>query len=88
MARTDNGLGAASNPDAPYSDAFSIAPDNDATLAELPRGIYVGGAGDLVVSFAGRDVTFKAVPVGTTLRIRPSKVLATGTTATHLLALL
>lgn len=88
MARTDNGIGAATNPDAPYSDAFAITPHNTNELAELPRGIYVGGAGDLVVSFGDRDVTFKAVPVGTTLRIRPSKVLSTGTTATQLLALL
>jgi uncharacterized membrane protein len=32
-------------------------------------------------------VTFKAVPVGTVLSISPSKVKATGTTATLLVAL-
>lgn len=52
------------------------------------RGIYVGGAGDLVVKDAsgGAAVTLKAVPAGSVLPIRVSFVMA-ATTATDIVAL-
>lgn len=61
----------------------------DATLGYVSRGIYVGGAGDVKVDMAGPQagtVTFSAVPAGTLLPIRVSKVYKTGTTATLLIA--
>lgn len=73
----------------PTTNAFAITPSDDAFFSQPTREIYVGGAGDLKVVMLKTDtaVTFKAVPVGTTLRIRVRKVLATGTTATQLLGL-
>jgi len=48
-------------------------------------GLYVGGTGDVKVDDAlGNTVTFKAVPVGTTITCRITRVYATLTTATNL----
>jgi hypothetical protein len=50
-------------------------------------GLYVGGTGDVKVDLVGGGtVTFKAVPVGTILPVQVTKVYATGTTATFLVA--
>ena len=70
-------------------DASSITPADGADLPDGPTiAIYVGGTGDLKVDMlGGTAVTFKAVPVGTVLNIRATRVYATGTTATLLLAL-
>ena len=62
----------------------------DHTFANRIQGLYVGGAGDVIVRLRGddADVTFKAVPVGTVLPICPSKVVRTGTTATFMVGLI
>jgi hypothetical protein len=73
--------------------AFTITP-SDVTVFEQPtRGIYIGGAGDLVVDFMGYDdeagavdVTFVGLPTGTLIPLRAVKVKA-ATTATNLLGI-
>ena len=70
-------------------DAVAVTPDDS---ANLPRGVcnalYIGGAGAVAVTTeAGAVVTFAAVPAGTMLQIRASKVRATNTTATLILAM-
>lgn len=79
-------------------DAFPIVPHDVDELASLPRGIYIGGAGTLVVDMVGyqddsgvivpgqTDVVFTVV-AGSTLIIAPSRV-KTASTATLLVALL
>ena len=67
---------------------FVVAPADGADLPVRPRGIYVGGTGDIVATMGGIDLTFKAVPVGTWLWISPTRIKATGTTATLMLGLL
>ena len=65
----------------------TVTPSDTTKLGDT-RGIYVGGAGDVAVTmFDGTTATFKAVPVGTLLPISVSKVMATNTTATLMLAL-
>lgn len=74
----------------PASGAFAVTPA-DATYLTSVRGLYIGGAGDVTVEMlnpetAGATVTFSAVPVGTVLPIAVERVLATGTTATLIVA--
>lgn len=64
----------------------------DASLSDQEisqcRGVYVGGAGDLIVRLKGRDadVTFVGVPAGSILPIGVTIVRSTST-ATNLVAL-
>jgi hypothetical protein len=75
-----------------YSVAIAIT-TSDTTDATAPyRGIYVGGTGDVKIRSGGlngatSDVVFKAVPVGTILRVKAIRVFTTGTTATNLVGL-
>ncbi len=73
--------------DAPYDVAEAITPHDTNDLVNITRAIYVGGAGNIAATVGKTDVTFTAVPVGTVLRVRASKVKATGTTATGLVGL-
>lgn len=67
----------------PAKYAEAVTP-SDATVI-YSRGLYVGGAGNLVVAMEelGNVVTFQSVPAGTTLSIRVSRVMA-ATTATNI----
>lgn len=62
---------------------FAITKHDTNELAQVPRAIWVGGAGDIALD----GVVLKAVPAGTLLPVSPSKVNATGTTATDLVGL-
>jgi hypothetical protein len=69
-----------------YEGAVAVTP-SDATIIE-GKAIYVGGAGNVAVTTkAGTVVTFTAPPVGSVIPIAFSKVMATNTTATLLIAL-
>lgn len=61
---------------------------SDSTTIGATRGLFVGGAGAVKVTMKnGTDVTFSAVPAGTTLLISVTKVYSAGTTATAIVAL-
>lgn len=67
--------------------AAAVTPSDSAYIATT-KGIYVGGAGNLAVEFAnGTTATFTAISIGIIHPISVRKVLATGTTATTILAL-
>ncbi|HBY59942.1 MAG TPA: hypothetical protein DEH78_08965 [Solibacterales bacterium] len=73
------------------SDHFAaVTPSDSTTFSPVPRALYVGGTGDLTVIGAGDDtgtpVTFSTVPAGTLLPIAVSKVMATGTSASNIVA--
>lgn len=60
---------------------------SDVTILPTTRALYIGGAGDVVVTMAGgATLTFSAVPVGTILPIQVTQV-KDATTATLVLAL-
>jgi len=69
-----------------YRDAYPIT-KADADLPSAVDAIYIGGAGDVVLTTeGGHSVTIKAPPVGTILPIRTIRV-ADATTATLLIGL-
>lgn len=73
---------------APASDGFAITPHDSNELTRVPRAIYVGTGGSIVLTTAkGNDLTFKNVPSGSVLSVRALKVKATNTTATDLIGL-
>jgi hypothetical protein len=75
--------------DGPASRLRTITPSDTAPLPLASKAIYVGGTGDITIVAVSdaQAVTLPAVPAGTVLRIRAAKVMATGTTATNLVAL-
>ena len=73
----------------PARDAVAIVPNDSIALAVLPRALYVGTGGTLVVRCIDSvaDVTLKNVAGGQILDLRVRHVRATGTTAADLVAL-
>lgn len=68
------------------SDAATVIPGNTTQVGLV--GLYVGGAGDVtLVTSAGNQVLFSAVPAGTTIQLLIAQVKASGTTATLLTGL-
>lgn len=69
--------------------AFAIVPHDSNELAILPRAIYVGTAGNLVIRAAdsGADVTLKNLAAGQIVDLRAQYVRATGSTAADLVGL-
>lgn len=76
-------------PLATLEQGFAVTPADATPFATgKVRAVYVGGAGDVTAIVGGATLTFKAVPVGTTLWIAATGINATATTATQLLAML
>lgn len=74
---------------APAWSAAAVTPSDGADLPTAPtRALYIGGVGDVKVNMAdGVAVTYPAVPVGSILPIACTRVFATGTTATNIVAM-
>lgn len=68
------------------SQATAVTP-NDSTVLSATRGLYLGVSGNVVVTMAnGSDATFVGLAAGVIHPISVTKVKATGTTATSILA--
>jgi hypothetical protein len=74
---------------APATRAAAVAPHDVNALADVPKALFVGTGGHLMVRGAGGggDVLFRNVPAGTVLPFRALYVRATGTTAADIVAL-
>ena len=72
----------------PADNAAAVTPSDSTDLAFTSRALYVGGAGNIVCTMlGGGDVTFAAVPAGSILPVRVTRVKATSTTATSIINL-
>ena len=67
--------------------AAAITTSDSATIPTT-RGIYIGGSGDIKVDMAdsGTGITFVGISAGVLLPLQVTRVYATGTTATNLVA--
>lgn len=69
--------------------AVTVTPSDSTDLAKIAyKGLYIGGTGNIAVipSEGSGSVVFNAVPVGF-FPVAVKRVLATGTTATNIVAL-
>jgi hypothetical protein len=74
--------------DFPADWAAAVTPSDTVDFDQRPRALYVGSSGNITVNMAdGQAVTFANVPAGMILPVRPKRVLATGTTASNIVAL-
>lgn len=73
--------------DSPAFNAASVTPNDGADLANVARALYIGTAGNLkVTTKGGSEITFANVPAGI-LPVSVSRVWATGTAASGIIAL-
>ena len=74
---------------APATRAVAVVPHDVNALADIPKALFVGSGGHLVLRGAGggADVVFKNVADGTVLPVRAQFVRATGTTAADIVGL-
>jgi hypothetical protein len=72
----------------PSASAAAITPSDVTNFAGgVCRGIYVGGTGNITAIVGGSAILFTAVPAGMILPIAATRVNATATTATAMVAL-
>lgn len=87
---TDTYAAFAASPSAPARRLQAVTPTDGADLPSLAKALFVGAAGDLrivpVASVGGEAVTLKNHPIGY-VAVQTRRVMATGTTAAHIVAL-
>jgi len=72
----------------PARDAAAVTPSDSAQISPVARALYVGGSGDIkLVTEEGTTVTFQDIVAGSILPVKVTKVFATDTTATNIVAL-
>ncbi len=69
-----------------YEHAIAVTPHDSTDFAVATRALYIGGVGNVSVETVGGEsaVIFVAVPAGTTIPIRVTRVNNTGTGATSI----
>jgi hypothetical protein len=74
---------------APARHCFAIVPHDVSALPRLPKALYIGSGGNIVVRAvdSDQDVTFVNVASGTILDIRARHVRVSGTTAANMIGL-
>ena len=83
----DSFTGFSDSEHAPSRAPFAISPHDTNPLPSIPKGIFVGTGGDLVLrGVAGAaDVTYRNLPDASYVNVRAGFVRATGTTAGNLI---
>lgn len=73
--------------ESPCSRHELVTPSDADDLAEVSRSLWIGGGGNIAVHMKDTGaVTIMNVPAGSELALRVTRVLATGTTATDIIA--
>lgn len=87
MAGNDRYAGMGDDLLSPADHAAAVTPSDSQQLPTASKRLWVGGAGNVaLVTVGGDTVTYASVPAGTYLKVRAAQVLATGTTATNIVA--
>ena len=86
---TDPFHDAADSPVAGARAPFAVTPSDSAELPVVPKGLYVGTGGTVIVRgvAAAADVAFRNVPSGFVIDVQARFVRASGTTAADIVAL-
>jgi hypothetical protein len=86
---TDQFQNHADHVSAPATRAVAVSPHDSNALADIPKALFVGTGGTIVMRGVNGSVdqSWKNVPSGSVLPFRAQYVRATGTTAADLLAL-
>lgn len=72
----------------PHAGATAVTPDDSNDLPITAESLYIGGAGDVRVdTVESADVVFASVSAGTVLPVQVTRVYATNTTASSIVAL-
>jgi hypothetical protein len=71
---------------APAGYGVAVTP-SDATVLPMTRALYVGSTGNVAVEDINGTVTYVSVQAGSILPVQVSRVLATNTTASSIVAL-
>ena len=88
MPATDDFVGHAVGLSSPATHAAAVTPSDTVDLTDVSRYLWVGAAGDVtVITLGGETALFKAVPAGTLIPIRATRVKATGTASTSITAM-
>ena len=76
-------------PSAPATMALGVTPHDTNALADIPKALFVGTAGNIMMRGVNgsADQLWKNIPAGTVLPFRAQYIRATGTTAADILAL-
>lgn len=69
--------------------ASAVTKSDITVYAQPTRALYIGGSGDITVDMAdgGSSIVFVGLLIGTILPIQVTRIYATGTTATNIVAL-
>ena len=76
--------------ESPATSSYSVTPhDTNEIGPYVPRAIYVGVGGDIAMELEGDEtsIVWVGVPTGALLPVKARIILATGTTATNIIAL-
>ena len=73
----------------PAVNASVVTPSDTTDLARPARGLYIGGAGDIRLDTVGgqTNVLFAGTVTGSIVPVQATRIRATGTTATNIVAL-
>lgn len=67
--------------------AVAVTPSDDTDLTKVTRGLYVGVSGDVNCDIGGVTLIFTAMAAGIIHPIAVTRVRATSTTATNMVAI-